>query len=194
MRITSVAVMIMVAAASVWAGVRPAEARQLTVCMQSVAGTGNAFIENEARRVVSSIFVGIGVQIQWRGSSKCPSNAIYISFSSKIPAAVHATALAYALPYEGTHIAVFLDRVRDMNRSAAGRLLGYTLAHEITHILEGVARHSPSGIMKARWELHDHDLMRAGRLGFAPEDVDLIYRGLDARESRLVASASVVQK
>jgi hypothetical protein len=44
--------------------------------------------------------------------------------------------------------------------------------------------------MKAHWGIDDHDQMRTGRFGFTAEDVDLIYRGLDERESRLVASAS----
>ena len=191
MRIMGMAVMMVAAAGSLWAGVRPAESRQLTVCMESVAGTANLFIENEARIVASSIFAGIGVQIQWRGPRKCPSEAIYISFSSEIPAGVHASALAYALPYEGTHIVVFLDRVKQSSAgSAIGCLLGYTLAHEVTHILEGIARHSESGIMKARWEAADYFDMKGGRLGFAAEDVNLIYRGLDPLGSPLAVSAS----
>ena len=193
MRITGLAVMIVVAAAGAWAGVSAAEPRQLTICVETVGGNAAWQSETEAKRVASGIFAGIGVQIQCRGPSKCPSEAIFVSFSSQIPASVQSTALAYALPYEGTHIVVFLDRVQQTAPGAAGRLLGYTLAHEITHILEGVARHSKSGIMKAHWDIADHSQMRQGQLVFAPEDVYLIYHGLDQRESGLVASASAVQ-
>ena len=86
---------------------------------------------------------------------------------------------------------VFLDRVKSMAPSTGACLLGYTLTHEVTHILEGQVRHSESGIMKAHWEADDRFEMRKGRLSFAAEDVDLIYHGLDWRESRLaMASAS----
>ena len=94
------------------------------------------------------------------------------------------------MPYEGKHIVVLFDRVSHADPSFSGRLLGYTVAHEVTHILEGVARHSQSGIMKAHWGLEDQYQMRRGRLGFAAEDVGLIYQGLDQRQMRLAASAS----
>jgi hypothetical protein len=67
----------------------------------------------------------------------------------------------------------------------------YVLAHEVTHILEGEVRHSETGIMKAQWGAVEHFKMARGNLGFAAEDVNLIYRGLDWRESRsAMASAS----
>jgi hypothetical protein len=193
MRITGVAVMMVAAAGSVWAGPGPAEARQLTLCMGSVAGNVAFHREVEARRVVSGIFARIGVKIQWHGPGKCPTEAIYVSYSNNVPAGMGAAALAYALPYEGTHIVVFLDRVKNMAPSAGDRLLGYTLAHEVTHILEGIVRHSESGIMKAYLDGDDHLKMRGGKLGFAAEDVYWIYRGLEERELRLAASASVAR-
>ena len=187
MKMTGMAVMV-VAAVSACAGATPTETRQLTICMESV--TGNLAIANRARTVASGIFAGIGVKIQWRGPGKCPTEAIYVSFSSNTLASEHRGALAYALPYEGTHIVVFLDRVKSMAPSAVSCLLGYTLTHEVTHILQGEVRHSESGIMKAHWEADDHIEMRQGRLGFAAQDVKLIYQGLDWRESRLVTVAA----
>ena len=163
-----------------------AESRQFTICMER---TVNFVIENQARTVASGIFTSIGVKIQWHGPDKCPTEAVYVSFSSRTPASDHPGASAYALPYEGTHVVVFLDRVKDLAPSAVGLLLGYNMAHEITHILEGTARHSESGIMKAHWDAKDHYQMSLGQLSFAPEDVRLIYRRLDRRESRPSASA-----
>jgi hypothetical protein len=184
---TSMAVL--VAAASAWAGVTPAEARQLTICMNSAAG--NLSMENAAKTAASGIFAGINVKIEWRSPAKCPAEAIYVSFSSETPVNEHRGALAYARPYEGTHIVVFLDRVRNIAPYGIARLLGYVLAHEVTHILEGELRHSETGIMKAQWGAIEHFKMRQGNLGFAAEDVSLIYKGLDWRESRLAtASAS----
>src|ERR1700688_4828289 len=107
MRMTSMAV-IMVAAASALVGATPTESRQLTICMENFTGK----IEEGARTVASGIFGGIGVKIQWRGPDKCPTEAIYVSISSETPVNEHPGALAYSLPYEGTHIVVFLDRVK----------------------------------------------------------------------------------
>jgi len=139
--------------------------------------------------VASGIFGGIGVKIRWRDRHNCPAEAIYVSLSRGASAAEHPGALAYAMPSEGRQSVVFLDRVSYTDPSVSGRLLGYTLAHEVAHILEGAIRHSESGIMKAHWGLRDQYQMRRGRLCFADEDVGLIYQGLDRRESRLVASA-----
>jgi hypothetical protein len=132
-----------------------AEFRQLNICMESL--TNNTAIQNEAQTVASRVFAGIGVKIRWRGSRNCPREAIYVSVSSDKPASDHPGALAYAMPYGGRHIVVFLDRVvsldrKDLASSFGGRLLGYTLAHEVTHILEGQVRHSESGVMKAQWD------------------------------------------
>ncbi len=101
-------------------------------------------------------------------------------------------AWAYALPYEGTHIVVFYDRIQQKVPPArVPTLLAHVMAHEITHILEGVKRHSESGVMKAQWD--DVDLFEMGRkpLAFAEEDVNLIYLGLDARKSRAAQAALI---
>ena len=52
--------------------------------------------------------------------------------------------------------------------------LGNVLAHELTHALEGVARHSSEGLMKAVWSARDYDEMVRGPLPFAAEDLDLL--------------------
>ena len=38
-------------------------------------------------------------------------------------------------------------------------LLAHVLVHEITHVLEGVDRHTGQGVMKARWTEDDLALM-----------------------------------
>jgi len=68
-------------------------------------------------------------------------------------------------------------------------VLGYVLAHEITHLLEGISRHSDTGVMKAGWNRTDIFAMRRGRLVLSSEDLDLIHRGMERRQLALVASA-----
>ena len=115
MKMTGMAVMVV--AASGLAGVTPAEARQLTICMDS--SLGNLSMENAAKTVVYGIFADIKLQIDWRNPAKCPAEAIYVSFSSETPVNEHRGALAYARPYEGTHIVVFVDRCLVPRSSAA---------------------------------------------------------------------------
>jgi hypothetical protein len=52
--------------------------------------------------------------------------------------------------------------------------LGNVLAHELTHELEGVARHSSEGLMKAFWSARDYADMVRGPLALAAVDLDLL--------------------
>jgi hypothetical protein len=185
MKITGLVTMVAVAAASAYAGenVRERE-RVAVVCVYP----GNELrVANDAQALASKIFARIGVRIEWHSSAPCPSAAslIQITFSEETPGTQLRDAWAYALPYEGTHIVVFYDRIRRRNREGGPQqLLAYVMVHEITHILQGVNRHSATGLMKAQWSHEDYFEMRRGRLGFAEGDMDLIYRGLDARAAR----------
>ena len=60
-------------------------------------------------------------------------------------------------------------------------MLAHVMVHEITHVIEGVCRHSKRGIMKAVWTDEDTRWMRARPLKFAEEDVKLIQVGLRVR-------------
>jgi hypothetical protein len=71
---------------------------------------------------------------------------------------------------------VFYDRIKQ--KPAPGELLAHVMVHEITHILQGISRHSDSGVMKANWSGEDFQRMRYKVLPFAEEDVVLIHRGL----------------
>ena len=82
-------------------------------------------------------------------------------------------------------------RVKRLQPASAQRLLAYVLVHEITHILEGISRHSKSGIMKAYWDVGDSYRMRRDALAFEEEDVELIHLGLYARATRLAGKGPV---
>jgi hypothetical protein len=68
-------------------------------------------------------------------------------------------------------------------------LLAHVLVHEITHILQGVARHSETGIMKAHWTPVDYRQMLVHPLPFAPEDVQLLQLSMEHRSERLQAQS-----
>ena len=168
----------------------PAE-RTVTVCMEHDP-IGAVM---RAKETASKMFSGIGVKLDWR--SGCPASSIRISFSEDTPAKRMPHALAYALPYEGTHIVIFYDRVqRAVRRADVACLLAHVLVHEITHILQGIQRHSGQGVMKAAWDGSDYLAMTWQPLAFASEDIDLIHRGLagsaaQATLSRVAANTAI---
>jgi len=137
-----------------------------------------------ARQEASRIFEEAGIRLEW--STDKPKDGesgpqvVGVRFVSVTPAAYrdrqHAQALAAALPYSTgpASITVFGDRVLPLmsiyTRRAAGQVLGHILAHEIGHMLEAEARHSPTGLMKARWSEEDLRAMTASGLSLAEED------------------------
>ncbi len=185
MKILGVIAMAAITAASACAGETAwAPQRKVTVC----SATGADFTIPRAQSIVAGMFAGIGVGIEWKTERACPPDAIRISFSYNSDPDLLPDALAYALPYEGTHIVVFYDRLR--KRCPSIRLSGvlaHVMAHEITHILQGVNRHSESGVMKAAWTLEDFNEMAFKPLPFTAFDVELIHNGLDARETRVAS-------
>jgi len=140
-------------------------------------------IEGAAMDEASEMFADIGVSLVWRfGSpSRQEAGSIAIEIVTGTPAKVMPGTLAYAFPYEGVHIRVFWDRIRDY--ATPREVLAHVMVHEITHILEGEVRHSDEGIMKAHWTPADLSALAIKPLGFAPEDVKLIFEGLDRREA-----------
>ena len=163
-----------------------AAGRRVPVCMDTPPNTPVP----AARLSATRMFAAIGVNLEWHGSTRCPSGALIVSLRETTPPELNPGAFAYALPYEGTHIVVFLDRIQQGRpRELAGIALGYVIVHEITHMLEGVCRHSESGLMKANWTDADFREMRLGHLDFAAADIELIHIGLARRNPDLALRA-----
>jgi hypothetical protein len=134
------------------------------------------------------MFRRIGVKLMWIDSKSCPPDGIHITLADHTPGTLQPGALAYALPYEGTHIRVFRDRIDAANQPAlVPHLLAHVLVHEIIHILQGFTRHSDRGVMKAHWNGADFAEMRQGELPIAQEDIDLVHVGIEKR-ARLAAA------
>ena len=105
---------------------------------------------------------------------------IIIDITSDTPKMFAPGALAWAQVYEGVHISVFWDRIKNKvgGRDRLGTcLLAHVMAHEIAHIIEGVDRHSETGLMKAHWTNAEIEGMSVRLLSLAPEDVQLIHNG-----------------
>ena len=155
------------------------------------AGEVNVYIQNavlapapvlvRAEWMAAGMFAGVGVHVRFRtGAPHQPATggqAIEIRLDSREPADREPWVLAYASPFEraGTRVHIFYSRVSSIRGgSMTAIVLSHVLAHEITHVLERIDRHSSSGVLKARWDEDDFTAMAAHPLRFAPEDVGLL--------------------
>jgi len=186
MKITAAVVIAMAAAMSGQA----ADELQRTVTVYVADEHGASRQVTFAKDQATKMFAQIGIRIQWRSVGRSlPSDAVIVELVERASPNECAGALACAKPFEGVHIRVFYDRVcATVPDRMVSPLLAHVLVHEITHILQGVSRHSDSGIMKAQWDVHDFETMARKPLQFCPEDVSLIERGFDARQSRFVTA------
>ena len=173
---------VFIAAAALWGNELSGAGKVvLTICMNS--GDANQHTFYAARAIASRILAEASVQSLWRikeGVCLKSPDAILIKVSTNTPKRQEPGALAYALPFKGTGIEIFYDRilVNAQSLDFAPLLLGHVLAHEIVHLLQGIDDHSGFGLMKRVWTQDDHAMMRRRTLSLAKEDLDLIQRGL----------------
>jgi hypothetical protein len=174
-----------------WAGeIGGAHNRKVTVCIEHSGSVTDLY---GAKIIATEIFAGIGVQIDWRSGKACleSRNAVRMSFSSSTPKTQSPGALAYAFAYEGSRIVVLYDRVKHCAKdSRAYELLAYVMVHEIAHIMQGIERHSETGIMKAHWTNAEYFQMERKRLRFNDDDIRLINMGLNSRAAAWTGNAS----
>jgi hypothetical protein len=121
-------------------------------------------------------------------ASRGRESAIIVDLLTTAPKDAPRMAMAAANVADDVHIDIFLDRVTDFGPDVHTIALAHVLVHEITHIIEGIARHSETGVMKAQWTSDDYHRMHLHPLTFAPEDLELIRVGLKAREVRRTAA------
>lgn len=147
-----------------------------------------------AKFVAAEIFRRIGVRITWSHCATAKDPDVRILVAANAPAGLPNGVYAYALPYEGQTVKVFYDRLRARNRSYLGDVWGHVMAHEIAHLLQGVARHSEQGVMQAYWDASEREAMSYRPLAFTPYDAQLIHSGIQVRTSKKsarVASSGV---
>jgi hypothetical protein len=158
---------------------------------------------HRAQGLVTDIFSAIGVTVGWRlarpqtaGCSLEPMHrTILVALNSNTPAGFHSGALAISYPYAtgGACVTVFMDRLRpwlEHSPTKAAYLLGHVLAHEIGHVLQGIARHSGTGVLKESWSLTEIDSMAHELLRFTPLDVEMILEGIRGRRGDTLAGGT----
>jgi len=165
--------------------------QKVTVYLVNDANVSSPVL-SRARTLAAEMFAGVDVRIEWRAGQREESQllrerAIAVRLTLDTPDKFRTSVGAFAMPSEGLHITVLYEHLAwSLAKPAlASPLLAHVLVHEITHILEGVARHSETGIMKANWTSGDYYDMQTKTLPFASEDVELIHRGLAQRHARV---------
>lgn len=182
MKIFGAVAMMAAAVTGAWAGKGGvAPKRVVTVCMNPGADASMMF---RGQATASQILKQADIRLEWKNDERAcaGSRGFVITVSRQTPVNQHPGALAYTLPFERTHIVLFYDRVlTSATPAVTPYLVGYVLAHEIVHMVQGIEQHSASGVMKARWDAGDFADMQRGRLRLTEQDVALLQSGLEAR-------------
>lgn len=161
----------------------------------------------DGEAVASALFSIAHIDLAWTNSrprgcnfrnTACEEGTSLGGFSVRIqphaPKTLARDALASARRSleSGVQIEVYNDRVSAILRGhfAPERVvLGYVLAHEIGHALQGNPHHSQIGIMRVRWSNNDFRLMTLGALVFSAGEIEEMRRRID--EMRAAASARI---
>jgi hypothetical protein len=175
--------------------------QEVNVYLQNDASVPSPVL-SQARALAAKMFADVGVRIDWRRGQQAESQlleegaiTVHVTTSFDVrhglrrgyaPEELKPNSGAFAFPNEGIHITVLYDRLAWSEKMPgfAHVLLAHVLVHEITHMLQGICRHSTAGIMKANWTLDDYYDMQAKTIPFASEDVELIQKGMNQRHAR----------
>jgi len=187
MRISKVALAMVVGMSTQAARAERTAEQLVTVYLVNDANVPSPVL-SRARTLAADMFAGLGVRIEWRAGQRAESQlvrekAIAVRLTLDTPEEFKTTVGAFATPSEGVHITVLYQHLAWSlaKPGLAPALLAHVLVHEITHILQGIARHSETGLMKAYWTPNDYYEMQTKTIPFASEDVELIHRGLQRR-------------
>ncbi len=146
----------------------------------------------QAETKVNKIYGDIGIRVLWPTSYPMPTGClkrarysrIVVDLRNNTPPDSRPKALAFTTlgSTEGACITLFTDRfvtAAQINPFATASLISNVLAHEIGHVLQGSARHSQIGIMKANWSAREVMSMATKQLQFTRFDIELIREGLE---------------
>jgi hypothetical protein len=167
-----------------------------------------------AERVTSKIFQKTGVELSWVDCPMTRPTALLnpACTAHHVPTDIHLTivpdqiaaprvgkcaiGLAVATPpSEHAQIAyISYARAKRLLRNprelSVEGLLGHCIAHEIGHLLLGTDSHSPSGLMSARWNPQELELIARGQLTFSIDQAVAIRGDVRARRAQREAAQS----
>jgi hypothetical protein len=144
-----------------------------------------------AKHYASELFEKIGVRLVWHsGKPRAQSGDGHVEIGMRLvgraPCELPPGVMGFAFPYRKAkkEVVLYQDRVLHLTKryaALADLALGYVLAHELAHVMQGIDRHSDSGVMKSHWSPGDLATMCGLRAGFDDADAGLIRNGLRGR-------------
>jgi len=131
----------------------------------------------------SRVFQAVGIRITWEQSAVEKPPYLVVRLVRQVPKTTFPGALGFALPFARTEaqVSIFYDRVEALSWSVGTALptvLGYSMAHEIGHVLLRSPEHSATGLMQARWNRESWRSAAKGWLAFRREEVERMGAGL----------------
>ena len=153
-------------------------------------------VMGRATMEASRTFANIGVPVQWTRRKLNPADSVKETgcrMSNKLSIALTLIPYAPAKAPPGARavantrtgeITVFYDRIRESSVNwprLVPMLLANVMAHEVTHVLQGVGQHADHGIMNANWTVRDFHAMEDRSLQFTPMDIRIIHLGFASR-------------
>ena len=186
MKLQFAALILMVAAVSGFSQSSFSHSRPATVDIYVNSRDDSGRLLGPSTTLASDIFQKIGVRLNWHKGEMRPSlNAIVIRTLERAPESATPGALAASDPSQASRsrfktrsklAIIFLEERRTMT----GVVVGYVLAHELAHVMQGMGG-PPLGIRDysrhtgRTWDFHN---MVFHKLVFTAADVELIHKGL----------------
>jgi hypothetical protein len=129
-----------------------------------------------AQQVAIEVYLDVGIELEWADNECHPGENVFgVIISSRGIAGNDVSDHTLGFAESGTWTATVLyDRVSAFARRYRMKravLLGYTIAHELGHLLLPPNSHSTAGVMRATIDL---EMAAARRLWFTPEQRQLI--------------------
>ncbi len=172
---------------------------QLTVAVYDVAGIGPKTLER-SERIVEAILLASGLQPKWIAGPPAELDSIGTDFTARTPRECLAApipsilrvqilrhappgmspqALGFSLPCAraGVQVTIYADRAALACKTGGptfGRVLAYSIAHELGHVLLHSYHHETNGLMKAVWSKSDWQRAAVTDIPFSPVDVQRI--------------------
>jgi hypothetical protein len=139
-----------------------------------------------AQHQASEMLRSAGVRVVWKkgwlSCAECGTPQLVLQYGhdpSRAP-----DVLGYAFPYgNGVGGITILYRRIVAKRRRPEKVLAHVIVHEVAHMLQGLAYHSDTGVMKAWWSPKDYEQMERAPLAFTAHDIHLIQLGLAKRTS-----------
>jgi hypothetical protein len=176
----------------------------------------------EAETVATEIFRKAGVETRWIDSSDLQHtnlvgwdlthlvlSILSEQMSHRLPVANEVMGVAPGTGLNRQTVYVLYSRVKSRARHllaesmrrgdgeyvGKGKILGHVIAHEFGHLLLNLDSHSPTGIMRGKWDTNDFASANYGDLLFAPQQAEAIRaevarRGHHLPENELASNSS----